>query len=71
MAAVQLQTVVGRNGILTVRGLPSFAGHKVEVLVRDAARKRGFVGKYPLRGKPVRYVRPFDGVAAADWKAGR
>ena len=69
MAAVHLQTMVGGNGTLTLRGLPSLAGHRVDVFVRDAAVTQSRIGKYPLRGRPLRYEKPFDSVAEADWEA--
>ena len=68
MAAVHLQTVVGGDGTLTVRGLPSLAGHRVDVLVRDTPRAEGETDKYPLRGRPLRYEKPFDSVAETDWE---
>jgi hypothetical protein len=71
MAAVHLQTVVGGDGTLTLRGLPSLAGHRVDVLVRDAAVAAAPTAKYPLRGKRLRYEKPFDSVAEADWEAGQ
>ena len=71
MSAVHLQTVVGGDGTLTVRGLPSLAGHRVDVLVRDAPRAEAETDKYPLHGRPLRFEKPFDSVAEADWEAGR
>lgn len=71
MAAVHIQTVVGGDGTLTLRGLPSLAGHKVDVLVRDTASGATQTAKYPLRGKPLRFQQPFEGVAEADWDANR
>ena len=71
MAAVHLQTVVGGDGTLTLRGLPSLAGHRVDVLVRDAALAETGTDKYPLRGRPLRYEKPFESVAETDWDAAR
>ena len=71
MAAVHLQTVVGGDGTLTVRGLPSLAGHRVDVLVRDAPLAESETDKYPHRGRPLRYEKPFESVAETDWEAGR
>lgn len=69
MAAVHLQTTVRSDGTLTVRGLPTLAGHKVDVVVRDCAPGKRHGKRYPLKGTPVQYVRPFDGVAEDDWDA--
>ncbi len=71
MAAVHVQAVVASDGTLTVHGLPSLAGHIVDVLVRDASRREAQTEKYPLHGKPLRYERAFDSVAEADWDAAR
>lgn len=69
MLPVHVQTVVGGDGTLTVRGLPSLAGHRVDVLVRDAAPVPNGPRKYPLRGRPLRYEKPFEGVGEGDWEA--
>lgn len=70
MAAIHLQTVVGRDGTLTLRDLPLLAGHMVEVLVRDRAPARTSASnRYPLRGTAVEYKDPFDSVAEEDWDA--
>ena len=71
MVALHLQTVVAGDGTLTLHGMPSLAGHRVDVVVRDTASPRPEAARYPLRGKPLRYDRPFDGVAEADWEAGQ
>jgi hypothetical protein len=39
----------------------------VEVIVRGFVAARGNADRYPLRGKPVRYVDPFGPVAQEDW----
>jgi hypothetical protein len=71
MTALRLQTVVDKNGTLTLRGLPSLAGHKVDILVRDASVLKSGAERYPLRGRSLRYDKPFDSVAEADWEASR
>jgi hypothetical protein len=69
MQTYRIETTVSKDGTLTIKGLPFRAGDKVEVIVRsqEGAGKRN--GRYPLRGKPVRYVDPFKGVAEDDWEA--
>jgi len=69
MAAVHVQTVVDSDGTLTVKGLPSLAGHKVDVVVRDRDAKSGTRPRYPLRGKLAEYRDPFEGVAEGEWHA--
>ena len=71
MAALHLQAVVAGDGTLTLRGLPSLAGRLVDVVVRDAAGPQPQSAQYPLRGRPLRYERPFDSVAETDWEAGQ
>jgi hypothetical protein len=44
-------------------------GEKVEVIVRRRERQRERRGRYPLRGKPIRYLDPFGSVAENDWEA--
>ncbi|NKB25841.1 MAG: hypothetical protein GKR87_16010 [Kiritimatiellae bacterium] len=70
MAGVHLQTVVSPDGTLTLRDLSLLAGHVVEVLVRDCSSDRKEMSeRYPLRGTPVEYKHPFEGVAEGDWDA--
>ena len=68
MAAIHVSGQVSDDGTLTIKGLPSLAGHKVEVIVRDRSAPQA-KSRYPLRGQPVHYERPFDGVAEGDWDA--
>ena len=54
---------------LSLEDLPFQAGDEVEVVVRSQARKSASLDRYPLRGKPVRYLRPLEGVDVDDWEA--
>lgn len=67
MQAYRVETVVPQNGTLTIRGVPFRAGEKVEVIILSWPRTRDNDERYPLRGKPIRYVAPFGSVAEADW----
>lgn len=69
MAALRLQTFVSNDGTLTIKGLPAFAGKRVEVIVRDHAPGKKTTKLYPLRGTPVEYRDPYEGVAEDDWDA--
>lgn len=64
------ETTVSSDGTLTIVGLPFRAGDKVQVVVSD---KRELTGseRYPLRGKPIRYVAPFESVSEHDWEASK
>ncbi len=68
MLTHRIETVVSENRSLILRGLPFRPGERVEVVI--LSRPRGKVGKtrYPLRGKPIRYIRPFDSVAEDEWQ---
>jgi hypothetical protein len=67
MQAYRLETVVEKDGVLTLNDLPVKAGSSVEViiLVQSPPARSGKV--YPLRGKPVTYHDPYDPVAQSDW----
>lgn len=69
MAAVHLQTVVADDGTLTVKGLPSLAGHRVDVIVSDRDDQPKTEPRYPLRGKLAKYRDPFESVAEDEWDA--
>lgn len=69
MDAVRMQIIVASDGTLTIKGLPALAGRKVDVLIRESAQEATRASLYPLRGKPVDYREPFEGVAEKDWGA--
>ncbi len=64
----RIETEVGSDGSLTLKGLPFQAGDRVEVIVRGATAEGGNGKGYPLRGKPIRYTDPFGSVAEEDWE---
>lgn len=53
---------------LLLDDLPFRAGDRVEVVVRSQKRGQGTGDRYPLRGKPVRYLQPFEGVDENQWE---
>jgi hypothetical protein len=67
MQTFWIETIISQNGILTIRGLPFRTGEKVEVIVLRSHHKREGDERYPLRGKPIRYIAPFESVAENDW----
>jgi len=69
MQPYRTETIISQNRVLTIRGVPFRAGEKVEVIVLSLPRKRQRAERYPLRGKPIRYIAPFDSVAEKDWNA--
>ena len=67
MEAFRVEVVVAKDGTLTIERVPFPAGDKVEVTVRGQDRSSDRNHRYPLRGKPFRYVEPFKPVAESDW----
>ena len=68
MLTYRIKTTVSKDGKLSIKDLPFHPGEKVEVIVRGA-EKASHANRYPLRGKPVHYKKPFEGVAQEDWEA--
>jgi len=68
MQTYRVETKVSRNRTLTIKELPFQVGEKVEVIVRRREREWERRGRYPLRGKPIRYTEPFKSVAESDWE---
>ena len=66
MQTYRIETTISQNRVLTIRGVPFRAGEKVEVIIFSYPRKRERAELYPLRGKPIRYLAPFDSVAEND-----
>ena len=50
-----------------IKELPFHSGDKVEIIIRSCTVNQGSNERYPLRGKPVQYIDPFDSVAENDW----
>lgn len=67
MQTYRIETIISSNRVITIRGVPFRAGEKVEVIILSHPHKWGSASRYPLRGKPFRYVAPFDSVAESDW----
>ena len=67
MQTYRIETIISSDRVLTIRGVPFRAGEKVEVIIVGLPRKWEKGERYPLRGKPFRYIAPFDSVAENDW----
>ena len=63
MQAYRVETVVAQDGTLTIGGIPFRVGEKVEVIILCRSHEPEERERYPLRGKPVRYLAPFESVA--------
>lgn len=66
MEAYRATVQMGADGSLTLNHLPFEAGEEVEVIV---ARNPRDPRRYPLRGTPLHYERPFEPVAEGEWEA--
>jgi len=69
MEVYRTEAVISPNRTLTVEGLPFDAGDRVEVIVRPQMDLATPTNRYPLRGKPIRYLEPFNSVAEKEWTA--
>ena len=69
MQAYRIETVVAQDGTITIKGIPFRAGEKVEVVIFSRSFKPKGGKRYPLRGKPIRYLAPFESVAENEWEA--
>ncbi len=67
MATFKTKANVADNGTLTIFGLPFKSGEQVEVIIKPLEENQVGQDRYPLRGKPYRYDRPFDGVVLDEW----
>jgi hypothetical protein len=56
-----------QDGKLSIGGLPFRKGDEVEVIVLIQERAKTARERYPLRGTPISYHQPFDGVAEDEW----
>jgi len=68
MQTYRVETTIPSNKVLIIKELPFLTGDRVEVIVRRSKRERKRRRRYPLRGKPIRYIDPFGSVAEADWE---
>lgn len=69
MQMYRIEATVSHDGTVTIKGVPFRAGDKVEVIMRSREYGKECSELYPLRGKPIRYVDPFESVAEDDWEA--
>lgn len=67
--AHRTEAVLTEDGKLSLDHLPFRAGQSVEVIVLPTTGP--VPAAHPLRGSVLRYDRPTDPVAEADWDAGQ
>ena len=63
--AYRLETVLEKDGTLTMTDLPFPAGASVEVIILVQPTASHPSDRYPLRGSPITYMDPMEPVAAA------
>jgi hypothetical protein len=69
MQAYRQNTIVQKDGTLTLHNLPLQAGEAVEVIVIVQPPAGQPQKPYPLRGTPITYSDPTEPVASSDWEA--
>lgn len=69
MQTYRIETTVSSTGELNIRDVPFRAGERVEITIVSLPRDLRNGNRYPLRGKPFKYVAPFESVAENDWNA--
>ena len=67
MQVHRMEVEISNNRSLMINELPFHPGDKVEIIIRSCTVNQESNERYPLRGKPVRYIDPFDSVAENDW----
>lgn len=67
MSMHRTEAKLNQEGTLVLTGLPFHVGEEVEVIIVSRSKQTGVQDRYPLRGKPIRYVEPFEPVAQEDW----
>ena len=67
MNTYRLETTISKDGTISIKNLPFAAGDRVEVLVRSREYGQKYQKQYPLRGQPIRYIKPLDSVAESEW----
>lgn len=68
MAVLHTESVVSSDGSLVIKRLLNFAGHKVEVIIKDKSILNKKDDKYPLKDSVKKYDQPFEGIANNDWE---
>jgi hypothetical protein len=65
----RIETKVEQEGVIVLHDLPFHKGETVEIVITTHRPKAPAQLNYPLRGKPVKLINPFDAVAEEDWSA--
>ncbi len=68
MQTYRVETIISQNRVLTYAESRLALGKKSKLSFEPFPANEGSL-RYPLHGKPVRYIRPFDSVAEDEWQA--
>lgn len=68
MEAYRTNVVVHDDGTVVIGNLPFRRGQRLEVILLEQTKAQEGAASYALRGEPLRYVDPFDGVAEDEWE---
>ncbi len=63
MDTFRIEKTIPKSHTIRISKLPFRAGEKVEVVVKTRKRTRARNKRYPLLGKVIRYIEPFEPVA--------
>ena len=67
--AYRVQSQVSPDGTLKLENVPFQPGETVEVIVLAEERVVREQRRYPLRGKPLKYREPMEGISTSEWDA--
>jgi len=67
MTEIRIETTISKDKSISINNIPFTVGDKVEVVIQKQGTEKNNQNRYPLRGSPVRYIKPFESVAEEDW----
>jgi hypothetical protein len=67
MRVYKTEKIMPKNGTLSLEALPFQEGEAVEIIVLPLEKQVNTKKEYPLRGKVIKYEKPFEPVAQDDW----
>jgi hypothetical protein len=67
--AYRVQSRISPDGTLKLENVPFQPGETVEVIVLAEERLVREQRRYPLRGKPLSYQDPMEGIGTSEWDA--
>ena len=73
MNAHRMSATLQKDGMIVLQNLPFHKGDSVEIIVlkNPSTAATATSKRYPLRGRPYKYIRPTDPVDKDEWEANR